>query len=83
MAVTDSLLTQVIELVVRSMGVPADVPLDAGTRLIEGGLELDSIQVLELSVAVEKRFSIELLPADLREFATLGSLAALVRCRRE
>ncbi|MDX2167909.1 MAG: acyl carrier protein [Deltaproteobacteria bacterium] len=78
---TDALLSQVIALVARCAGAPADLAFDADTRLIDGGLSLDSLRVLELSVAVEEHFSITLAPADLERFATVGSLAELVRCR--
>ena len=46
-----------------------------------GELQLDSVQQLELVVAVENEFEICLTPEDERGLATLGELAALVEHR--
>jgi acyl carrier protein len=79
---TDALQAQVIGLIRRCAGAPADLALDAATRLIGAGLALDSLRILELSVAIEEQFSIALLPSDLERFESVGSLVELVRCRQ-
>jgi acyl carrier protein len=58
-----------------------DVPLGAETALIEGGLNLDSVNLLELLVRVEEGFGITIEDEDINAelVATLGSLAAFVR----
>lgn len=55
-------------------------PLEPEMHLIED-LELDSIQLLSLAVAVEDRFLIELDEADEAEIATLGDLCRLVEAK--
>ena len=61
-------------------GHPDDLPLDADTVLLEKGLALDSVAVLELLIALEKRFDRrieehELTPENL---ASVGALARLL-----
>ena len=46
-----------------------------------GELQLDSVQQLELVVAIENEFEICLTPDDEQGLATLGELAALVEQR--
>lgn len=41
-------------------------------------LDLDSIDVMELTMELEGRFSIELDPVDLEECATIGDLVKLI-----
>ena len=55
-------------------------PLEPAMHLVED-LELDSIQLLSLAVAVEDRFLIELDEADEAEIATLGDLCRLVEAK--
>ncbi len=58
---------------------PAKVTPD--TPLIEGGLGLDSVNLLELIVAIEEHFGITIEDEDLSIalIATVGSLAGYVR----
>jgi acyl carrier protein len=65
---------------------PARMPADLGadTPLAEGGLWLDSVELLELIVACETEWAITFEPArDLAgdNLETLGTLAALVHAR--
>ncbi|MGL5825302.1 MAG: phosphopantetheine-binding protein [Nocardioides sp.] len=55
--------------------------LDTRTPLFNGGLSLNSTQMIELTLAVEDQFGIEFDPQllTMENFATLGSLADLVR----
>jgi acyl carrier protein len=48
---------------------------------LAGELQLDSLQRLELVVAIENEFEICLTPEDEQGLATLGELAALVEQR--
>jgi acyl carrier protein len=56
------------------------------TSLVDGAAALDSVQVLELVVAVEERFGVELRAEDFQRggLATFGQLTELVaaRCAR-
>ncbi|AXQ57373.1 MULTISPECIES: acyl carrier protein [Streptomyces] len=56
------------------------VELDSSTPLFNGGLSLNSTQMIELTLAFETFYDIELEPELLttENFATLGSLAALL-----
>jgi acyl carrier protein len=57
-------------------------PIDAETDLVEGDL-LDSLGVMALVAAVEKRYGVRLENADIapRNFRTAAALAALVAQR--
>ncbi|GGQ69947.1 acyl carrier protein [Couchioplanes azureus] len=57
-----------------------DVELTTQTPLFNGGLSLNSTQMIELTLAFESFYDIELEPELLtvENFATLGSLAALL-----
>jgi acyl carrier protein len=62
---------------------PADIDTDA--PLFVDGLGLDSIDALELGVALHKRYGISLSgdAEDVRrQFASVGALAAMVASRR-
>jgi acyl carrier protein len=61
---------------------PASV--DASTSLFDGGLDLDSIDVLEVSALVHKEYGISVAQAERsREiFGTVGSLAAFIERNR-
>jgi hypothetical protein len=52
--------------------------------LVEGGLNLDSVNLLELIVKVEDAFGVTIEDEDIsaERFSTLGSHAAFVRHRR-
>ncbi|MGC4949588.1 acyl carrier protein [Streptomyces sp. DT224] len=56
------------------------VELDTDTPLFNGGLSLNSTQMIELTLAFETFYDIELEPELLttENFATLGSLAGLL-----
>jgi acyl carrier protein len=55
----------------------ADAPLTAATPLIEGGLNLDSVNLLELLVRVEETFGITVEDEEIRAeiLTTIGTLA--------
>lgn len=53
------------------------------TSLREGGLELDSVDILEIIVAVEHHFKVKVSDAEMgkRYFRTLGTITELVQSR--
>lgn len=55
------------------------------TALFEGGLEFDSIDVLEIAAMVQKEYGITLTAADRNKevFGTLGSLARFIEKNRK
>ena len=57
--------------------------IDASVPLLEDGLGLDSIFVVELIAAVEQRFQFEFEDSDLREanFQSLNALAAVIESK--
>jgi acyl carrier protein len=65
--------------IVRERTAP-EIPLAPDTDLL-GDLQLDSVQQLDLVVAIENEFEICLTPEDEQGLATLGELAALVAQR--
>lgn len=74
-------LDRIIPILRRAAGLADEERLDADTGLVGSGLSLDSVAVLELVVAIENEFAIELTQAQLIEsqaLRTLGALAALV-----
>ena len=55
------------------------------TSLREGGLELDSVDILEVIVAVEHHFGVKVDDAETgkRYFRTIGTIAELVETRKK
>jgi acyl carrier protein len=75
-----------VRVIVTEIIGPSRLPPDVGadTPLGEGGLWLDSLEMLQLILACEVRFEITFRPAeDLvgDSLRTLGTLAALIRRR--
>jgi acyl carrier protein len=81
--VPDPLLDRVIRVLRDTGGVPETQPLDAMTQLLEPGLALDSILLLDFVLGLEREFGCELPDEDLtrERFETLGAAAELVRSR--
>ncbi|MHC5209174.1 MAG: phosphopantetheine-binding protein [Planctomycetota bacterium] len=59
--------------------------LEDGTRLLEGGLGLDSVALLELVVLLEQQLGVVVASEDIgnEHFETFGTLMALVARHRE
>ena len=77
----DALVREVVEVLTTTLGIEDQRPdLDAHTELLGELPELDSLGVVELVVALEGRFGIEIDDADLtgEVFETVGTLAAFV-----
>lgn len=77
----EALLEQVVGVVRQSQRLAADERLDASTQLVDAGLSLDSVAVLELLLALEKHFAcrIEDREVTTANFQTIGSVTELVR----
>ena len=74
-------LGRVMQTIRRAAGLAPDEPLSADTGLVGSGLSLDSVAVLELTVALEKEFGIKLGGAELAQpdvLSTVGTLTELV-----
>jgi acyl carrier protein len=84
---TAELLPRVIQVVRDNLRLgEAAARLDSETLLFDGGLELDSIDIVELIALIERTFAIQFEYDDLdpEYFRTMGTLAALIaRCRVE
>jgi acyl carrier protein len=65
----------------RLAGVTAETPLPKG---VEGSLGLDSLDFIELSIALEERFGVVVQEGDevTQHFATLGSLVRFIQAQR-
>ena len=65
----------------RLAGVTLDTPLAKG---VEGSLGLDSLDFIELSIALEERFGVVVQEGEdvVQDFATLGSLVRFIRTAR-
>ena len=66
------------------LGLDADA-IDAAVPLLEDGLGLDSIVIVELIAGVEERFEFEFEDSDLRtaNFASLNALADVIQQRQK
>ena len=58
--------------------------LNEETSMREGGLELDSVDMLEVIVAVEQRYGVKVADAEIgkKYFRTLGGIAEFVKANR-
>jgi threonine synthase len=74
-------LDKVLRVVSGSLKLPAETELDTETKLIGGGLAVDSVGLLELSLALEKEFGCEVSEAELNRenFETVGHIADMFR----
>lgn len=79
----DDVLDAVIEELRRSQHLPESLSLDAGTALLNAGLALDSIGVLELLLSLESRFArrIEEHEVTMENLASVGALARLIAAK--
>ena len=72
---------RVTSIVLATAGLNRATSVTAETQLLNGGLSLDSVVVLELLLALEKEFGIELNAQELFEaqaLKTVGSLAGFI-----
>ncbi|WP_334131944.1 phosphopantetheine-binding protein [Silanimonas lenta] len=83
----DALVREIKELIIESLALE-DLrveDIDSSAPLFVDGLGLDSIDALELGLALQKRFGVQL-SADAadnrRQFASVDSLAAFITAQR-
>lgn len=78
---TDQTPSRVAEQVAAVIHDLFGLPMDALTpqTALQDGLQLDSLSVVELQVAIEDHFDIRFDPADTDDVGTLGDLTAAVR----
>ena len=59
--------------------------IDAGISLFNEGLELDSIDIIEIEVLAKKEYGIDILTSERTPevFGTLGTLAAFIAANRD
>ena len=83
----DNLENEISELIVTTLKLEGIEPgaIDVGESLFEGGLGLDSIDALEIGIALRKRYAITIATAtdEVRAyFRDIRSLAKFVRMKR-
>ncbi len=80
-------MNEVIHLIRNSVNLHHMEPsrFTADTSLREGGLELDSVDILEVIVAVEHHFGVKVDDAEMgkKYFRTIGTVADLVTDNRK
>jgi acyl carrier protein len=85
-AVPDSFVTELAALIIDSLGLEMAVDtVTAATPLYGEGLGLDSIDILELSLTISKKFGIQLKsddPNNKEIFSSVGSLAHHIAAHR-
>jgi acyl carrier protein len=73
------------ELLIRALRIEDMTPdqLSSDQRLLDGEIEIDSIDILQLILEIEKAFGIKLVTGELArgEWETIGTLAAAVEAR--
>ena len=73
---------RIIHIIRQTVVLPADDPITADTGLVGSGLWLDSVAVLELLVALEKEFKIELDRSALSQTGALNTVDSLTQLVR-
>jgi acyl carrier protein len=79
--VTSSSVGRVAAIIARVGGLGPEEKLDGQSLVIGGGVALDSVGVLEMLVALEQEFGVELNADELvkaNALGTIGSLAAFL-----
>lgn len=81
------LVGELKSLIVESVNLTHVSPdqIDEGTSLMENGLALDSIDILEIVVAVESRYGVKVKDGEdgKRVFRTVGTIADFVEAERK
>jgi acyl carrier protein len=75
-----STLDRVIQIISQTTSPASDEPLDASTVLTGGGVATDSVAVLEMILALEMEFNIELSAEELARTHALESIGQLAAC---
>lgn len=83
---SNDLISEVRNLVITSVNLHHLEPgtISGETSLREGGLELDSVDMLEVVVAVEHHFGVKVADAEVgkKYFRTIGGIAEFVQMNR-
>lgn len=77
-------LERVVKNIIRAAKLNPAQPLDENTPLVGAGLSLDSVAVLELLVALEKEFGVEMDSDELigaKALKTVGTLARFIEAK--
>ena len=86
MSQNHEIVNEIIPLIVQSVNLHHldSSQLNAETSLREGGLELDSVDILEIIVAIEHKYGVKIENADMgkKYFRTIGSVAELVALQK-
>ena len=73
------------EVLIRALRIEDKTPdqLSADQRLLDGGIEIDSIDILQLILEIERTFGIKLVSGefDRGEWETINSLVAAIESR--
>lgn len=79
----ESVLAEVWQTILALPALPPTPAPDPELPLLDGGLNLDSVKVVELIAALEERLAFQFEDTDLRtqSFRTVGSLTAIVAAR--
>lgn len=82
---TDAVFNEVVSLIKNSVNLHHMEPgrFAPETSLRDGGLELDSVDVLEIIIAVEHRYGFKIDDAEMgkKYFRTIGTIAELVQTK--
>ena len=75
------------ELLIRALRIEDKTPdqMSADQRLLDGGIEIDSIDILQLILEIEKTFGIKLVTGEFvrGEWETIKTLAAAIESRMQ
>lgn len=86
MSQNEQIVNEIIPLIVNAVNLHHVDPktLNASTSLRDGGLELDSVDILEIIVAVEHRYGVKIDDAETgkKYFRTLGTIAQMIQERQ-
>ncbi len=82
---SDELISEIKGIIIQSVNLHHldATQIGSETSLRDGGLELDSIDLLEVVLAIEQRFGVKIDDAEMgkKHFRTIGSIAELVQQR--
>ena len=83
----EAIEAKVKELLIRALRIEDTTPdqLSTDQRLIDGGIDIDSIDILQLILEIEKTFGIKLVTGEFArdEWESIGSLVAAIEARMQ
>lgn len=79
----NALISEIKDLIINAVGLHHVKPeqLSAETSLMTGGLELDSVDILEIVVVIEQQYGIKVSSAEMgaKYFRNIGTIADLIQ----